>query len=77
MTSDAARIPEVEIRKPKTILTKDTTECIQAGIVYGTIGETEYIVRKMKEEYQEMIGSSADDITVVATGVWRLWFRKA
>ena len=62
MTSDAARIPEVEIRKPKTILTKDTTECIQAGIVYGTIGETEYIVRKMKEE------SGLENIKVVATG---------
>ena len=62
LTSDAARIPEVEIRKPKTILTKDTTECIQAGIVYGTIGETEYIVRKMKEE------SGLENIKVVATG---------
>ena len=50
LTSDAARIPEVEIRKPKTILTKDT------------IGETEYIVRKMKEE------SGLENIKVVATG---------
>ncbi len=63
LTSDAARIPEVEIRKPKTILsTKDTTECIQAGIVYGTIGETEYIVRKMKRQ------SGLENIKVVATG---------
>jgi type III pantothenate kinase len=62
LTSDAARISEVEIRKPKSILTKETTECIQAGIVYGTIGETEYIVRKMKEE------SGLEDIKVVATG---------
>ena len=35
LTSDAARIPEVEIRKPKTILTKDTTECIQADKYSG------------------------------------------
>ena len=53
---------DVEIRKPKTILTNDTAECIQAGIVYGTIGETEYIVRKMKEE------SGLDNIKVIATG---------
>ena len=53
---------DVEIRKPKTILTNDTTECIQAGIFYGTVGETEYIVRKMKEE------AGLGDIKVVATG---------
>ena len=62
LVSDAARIMDVEIRKPKTILTNDTTECIQAGIVYGTVGETEYIVRKMKEE------SGLADIKVIATG---------
>ena len=62
LVSDAARIMDVEIRKPKTILTNDTTECIQAGIVYGTVGETEYIVRKMKEE------SGLSDIKVIATG---------
>lgn len=62
LVSDAARIMDVEIRKPKTILTNDTAECIQAGLVYGTIGETEYIVRKMKEE------SGLDNIKVIATG---------
>lgn len=62
LTSDAARIPEVEVKKPRSILTKETTECIQAGIVFGTIGETEYIVRKMKEE------SGLHDLKVVATG---------
>lgn len=62
LVSEAARIMDVEIRKPKTILTNDTTECIQAGIFYGTVGETEYIVRKMKEE------AGLGDIKVVATG---------
>ncbi len=62
LTSDAARIPDVEIKKPRTILTRDTTECIQAGIVFGTIGQTEYIVRRMKEE------AKLDNVRVVATG---------
>ena len=62
LVSNAARIMDVEIKKPKTILTNDTTECIQAGIVYGTIGQTEYIVRKMKEE------SNLYNVKVVATG---------
>ncbi len=62
LTSEAARITEVEIRKPKRILTNSTTECIQAGIVYGTIGETEYIVRRMIAE------SGLEKVRVVATG---------
>ena len=61
-TAEAARIGDVEIRKPSTILTKETTECIQAGVVYGTIGETEYIVRKIKEQ------SGIPNLKVIATG---------
>lgn len=57
-----AKIPDIEIRKPKTILAKETTACFQAGIVYGTIGQVEYIVNKMKEE------SGLDNIKVIATG---------
>lgn len=35
---------------------------MQAGLMYGTIGQTEYIVRKLKEE------SGIEHIKVVATG---------
>lgn len=35
---------------------------MQAGLVYGAIGQTEYIIEKMKEE------SGYDDAIVVATG---------
>ena len=46
----AAKLPEIEIRKPKNILAKDTVTSMQGGLVYGYIGQTEYIIRKMKEE---------------------------
>ena len=59
---DAAKLPEVEIKKPETILAKDTVSSIQAALFYGGIGQTEYIIRKMKEE------SGYTDIKVVATG---------
>ena len=59
---DAAKLPEVEIKKPDTILAKDTVSSIQAALFYGGIGQTEYIIRKMKEE------SGYNDIKVVATG---------
>lgn len=62
LTTGTAKIPEIEIKKPKTILGKETTVCLQAGLFYGTIGQTEYIVRKMIEE------SGLKEVKVIATG---------
>lgn len=59
---DAAKLPKIEIKKPDKILGKDTISSMQSGLVYGHIGQTEYIIRKIKEE------AGLDDITVVATG---------
>ena len=50
MWSMAAKLPEFEIKKPKSILAQDTISCMQAGIVYGQIGQTEYIIKKVREE---------------------------
>lgn len=58
----AAKLPEIEIVKPDTILAKSTVPSMQAGLVYGHIGETEYIVKRMMEEAQ------IDNMKVVATG---------
>ena len=60
--SGTAKLPDIEIRKPKSILAKETTACFQAGIVYGTIGQVEYIVSKMIEE------SGLENVKVIATG---------
>ncbi len=58
----AAKLPEFEIQKPKTILAQDTISCMQAGVVFGQIGQTEYIIKKMKEAF------GREDMKVVATG---------
>lgn len=58
----AAMLPAIEIRKPKSILAQETISSMQAGLVYGAIGQTEYIVQKIKEE------CGYDNIKVVATG---------
>lgn len=60
--SEAAKLPEIEIRKPDAILAKNTIASMQAGLVYGYIGQTEYIIRKMKEE------SGLSGVKTVATG---------
>lgn len=57
-----AKLPEVEIANPGTIMCKNTITSLQAGILYGKIGEAEYIIKKMKEEY------GRQDIPVIATG---------
>lgn len=57
-----AKLPEVEIRKVDTIMGRDTVSSMQAGIYFGYVGQTEYIIRKLKEE------SRLEDLKVVATG---------
>ena len=59
---DTAKLPEVEIVKPKSILAKETISSMQAGLVYGQIGQTKYIINEMKRE------SNLPDMKVVATG---------
>jgi type III pantothenate kinase len=58
----AAKLPEIEIKKPSSILARNTIDSMQAGLVYGYIGQVEYIVKKMKEELK------LPNMKVVATG---------
>lgn len=58
----AAKLPKIAIEKPKSILAKETITSMQAGLVYGYIGQTEYIIEKVKEE------SGYNNLKVVATG---------
>lgn len=60
--TQTAKLPNIEIKKPKSILAQETISSMQAGLVYGQIGQTEYIIRKVKEE------SGLTNLKVVATG---------
>lgn len=57
-----ARLPEIEIIKPTTIMASNTISSMQAGLFYGVVGETKHIIEKMKEE------SGYPDMIVIATG---------
>ncbi|MGN0415277.1 MAG: type III pantothenate kinase [Agathobacter sp.] len=59
---DAAKLPEIEIKKPDQILGKDTITSMQSGLVYGQIGQTEYIINKVKKEV------GLDNVKTVVTG---------
>ena len=58
--SKAAQLPEVEIKKPRSIKCRNTVTSMQGGLVFGYIGQTEYIIKKIKEEVKEA--------KVIATG---------
>ena len=57
-----AKLPEIEIVKPSSILAQDTITSMQAGLMYGQIGQTEYIINRVRKE------SGYNDLKVVATG---------
>lgn len=59
---DTAKLPEIEIKNPGSILAKETISSMQAGLIYGQIGQTKYIVKKMKKE------SGLENAKVIATG---------
>lgn len=62
LRTGTARLPEVEIANPGTCLPKDTITSIQAGILFGHVGEAEYIIDMIKKE------AGTPETKVVATG---------
>ncbi|NFH69319.1 type III pantothenate kinase [Clostridium botulinum] len=59
----AAKLPRVELEVPRKVICKNTVSSIQSGVLFGYIGQVEYIVKKMKEEMSDGI-----EPYVIATG---------
>lgn len=57
-----AKLPRVELVKPEIVICKNTVNSMQSGIIYGYVGQVDYIVRRMKKEL------GADKVMVIATG---------
>ena len=62
LVNGTAKLPRVEIEAPKSIIAKNTTTNMQAGIVFGFAGLTEYIVKRIKKELK------APKVKTIATG---------
>ena len=62
LVQGAARLPEIEIVKPDTILATRTVSCMQAGLFYSVVGETKHIIAQMKEQ------TGFENLKVIATG---------
>ena len=48
--SKAAKLPRIEIVRPDGIIGKNTITAMQAGILYGYVGQVEGIVSRMKAQ---------------------------
>lgn len=59
---NTAKLPKIELVKPQTVIGKNTITSMQSGIIYGYVGQVDYIVSRMKKELGEK------DIKVIATG---------
>lgn len=62
LVQGAARLPEIEIVTPDTILATNTVSSMQAGLFYSVIGEAKHIIQQMKEQ------TGFQDMKVIATG---------
>jgi type III pantothenate kinase len=61
LVSQTAQLPEIELKKPKSVLGLDTISCMQSGMVYGYLGMVEGLIDRINEEVGE-------DCFVIATG---------
>ncbi len=61
LTSRAAQLPGISLDKPKTVIGKNTIDCMRSGMIYGTAAMIDGLIDRMEEE----LGHSS---TLVATG---------
>ncbi len=62
LVNGTAKLPRVEIEAPKSVIAKNTVTNMQAGIVFGFAGLTEYIVKRIKKELKAPV------VKTIATG---------
>ena len=57
----AAQLPRVALVTPRTIICRNTVTAMQAGVIFGFVGQIDEIVRRIKAEMKQ-------DMRVIATG---------
>ena len=61
----SAALRRVELTRPRSVVGKNTVECMQAGAVFGFAGLVDGLVNRIREDVD---GFAGDDVAVVATG---------
>ncbi|MBJ8345967.1 type III pantothenate kinase [Antrihabitans sp. YC2-6] len=65
MASQAAALRKVELTRPRSVVGKNTVECMQSGAVFGFAGMVDGLVNRVRDELEAFSG---DDVVVIATG---------
>jgi type III pantothenate kinase len=75
--SRASKLPRIEIARPEGVIGKNTVSAMQAGILFGYVGQVEGIVERMKRQSKtlpkviatgglaSLIGNESDVIDIV------------
>ncbi len=61
----SAALRRVELTRPRSVVGKNTVECMQAGAVFGFAGLVDGLVSRIREDID---GFGGGDVAVVATG---------
>lgn len=64
MASRAAALRTVELVRPRAVIGKNTVEGLQSGVIFGSAGQVDGLVRGIVAE----LGPDVGPVTVVATG---------
>jgi type III pantothenate kinase len=64
LANRAAALSAVEIVRPRSVIGKNTVECLQSGVLYGFAGQVDGLVRRILAE----LGPKAGPVTVIGTG---------
>ena len=51
LTRRTAKLPATELRAPAHVIGRRTEECIQAGVLYGTVDAVDGLVRRIRDEW--------------------------
>jgi type III pantothenate kinase len=64
----SAALRRVELTRPRSVIGKNTVECMQAGAVFGFAGLVDGLIERVRDELEDFADSSDSDLAVVATG---------
>jgi type III pantothenate kinase len=64
----SAALRRVELARPRSVVGKNTVECMQAGAVFGFAGLVDGLVGRIREDVDGFAAGPENNVTVVATG---------
>ena len=65
LAARAAALRKVELVRPRSVIGKNTVECLQSGIVFGFAGQVDGLVRRI---VRELTARTGEPVTVLGTG---------